>query len=326
MSRHRTHTLICIALACLVSGLPVAAQAQAFPNRPIKLIVPYAPGGLPDSVARVVAQRLQESLGQAVVIENKPGGNGGVAATALATAPADGHTLLVTDGSMLTINPLLSTKLGYDPAKDFLPVSLIAESPLFLAVHPKTGVKTLDELIALAKTKPGALNYGSSGIGSSHHLSTEAMKAGFGVFITHIPYRGSANSVPALIGGQVDMVFSAYPSLAGFVKGGQAVMLATNGAKRSNFAPDVPAIAEKLPGFNFAVMVVMLAPKGTPAEVVQKLSAEVTKIAQRPDVIAQLQGAGIEAIGGTPDQLAAALRAESQRVAAAAKRANLNAD
>ena len=303
-----------------------AAIAQPFPTKPIKMVVPYAPGGLPDTVARIVAQRLQESLGQPVVIENRPGGNGTVAATALATAPADGHTLLVTDGSMLTINPLLSNKLGYDPEKDFAPVSLIAQSPLFLAVNPNVAAKTLDEFVALAKAKPGALNYGSSGIGSSHHLTAEAMKAGYGIFITHIPYRGSANSVPAMIGGQVDMVFAAYPSLSGFVKSGQARILATNGARRSALAPDVPAIAERLPGFDFAVLVVMLAPHATPPDVVTRLSTEVAKIVKRPDVIEQMRLAGIEPVGGTPAELGAAVKAEATRVGAAARRANLKAE
>ena len=312
--------------AAAALALPGLAAAQAFASRPVKLIVPYAAGGLPDTVARIVGQRLQESLGQPVVIENRPGGNGGVAATALAAAAPDGHTLLVTDGSMLTINPLLSTRLGYDPDKDFAPVSLIAQSPLFLAVHPNVPAKTLDEFVALAKTKPGALNYGSSGIGSSHHLTAEAMKAGYGIFVTHIPYRGSANSVPALIGGQVDMVFAAYPSLAGFVKSGQARILATNAATRSPLAPDVPAIAERLPGFDFAVLIAMLAPRAAPADAVQRLSGEIAKIVRRPDVIEQLRVAGIDAIGGTPAELDAALKAESRRVTAAARRANLRAE
>ena len=322
--RLRRITSRALAAALLVvAGL---AGAQGFPTRPIKLIVPYAAGGLPDTVARIVGQRLQESLGQPVVIENRPGGNGGVAASALASAPADGHTLLVTDGSMLTINPLLSSKLGYDPDKDFAPVSLIAQSPLFLAVNPNVPAKTLDEFVALARSKPGALNYGSSGIGSSHHLTAEAMKAGYGIFMLHIPYRGSANSVPAMIGGQVDMVFAAYPSLAGFVKSGQARILATNASARSPLAPDVPAIAERLPGFDFAVLIAMLAPRAAPADAVSKLSSEVAKIVRRPDVIEQLRVAGIDPIGGTPAELDAALKAESVRVGAAARRANLKAE
>ena len=324
--KRRTTLGLAAALAAWGLAWPGFAAEPAFPSKAIKLVVPYAPGGLPDTVARVVGRRLQEALGQPVVIDNRPGGNGGVAATTLATAPPDGHTLLVTDGSMLTINRLLSTKMAYDPDKDFAPVSLIAQSPLFLAVNPKVPAKTLDEFVALAKSKPGVLTYGSSGIGSSHHLTSEALNAGFGIAITHIPYKGSANSVPAMIGGQVDMVFAAYPSLAGFVKAGQARILATNSAKRSALAPDVPAIAEKLPGFDFAVLVVMLAPRATPPATVQRLSTEVAKIVKRPDVIEQLRVAGIDPIGGTPEQMDAAIKAESTRVAAAAKRANLKAE
>ena len=312
--------------AAALALLPGPARAQAWPARPLKLIVPYAAGGLPDTVARIVGQRLQEALGQSVVVENRPGGNGGVAATALATAPADGYTLLVTDGSMLTINRLVSSKLSYDPDRDFLPVSLLAQSPLFLAVNANVPAQNLEELVALAKSRPGRLNYGSSGVGSSHHLCMEAMKSGFGIYVTHIPYRGSANSVPAMIGGQVEMVFAAYPSLAGFVKSGQARILATNSLKRSPLAPDIPAIAEKLPEFDFAVNIVMLAPKGTPAEVVQRLNTEADKVVHRPDVVNALRLAGIDAVGGASSAMGSAIQAEMQRVAAAARRAGLKAE
>lgn len=299
-----------------------AASAQAtYPSKPIKLIVPYSAGGLPDAVARIVSARLSESLGS-VVVENRPGANGGVAAGALKNAPADGHTFLVTDGSMMTINPVLNTRLTYS-AKDFLPVSLIASSPLFLVVNPKVEAKTLDEFVKLAKSQPGKLNYGSSGIGSTHHLSGEALKAGFGIFMTHIPFRGSANSVPALIGGEVDMVFSAYPSMAGFVKNGQARILATNSAKRSSLAPEVPAISERLPGFDFAVLVGMFAAQGTPPEIIQRVSAEIAKVVKNPEVIERMKTAGIEPVGSTPVELATALQKESTRVTAAAKSANL---
>jgi len=312
------------ALACVLA-LPIAARAQtlSFPSKPIRLVVPYSAGGLPDTVARMLAQRLQESLGQTIVVDNRPGGNGAVAASALASSPADGHTLLVTDGSMLTINPLLYKKLAYDPQADFAPVSLVAQSPLFMAVHPSVKANSLDEFIALAKSKPGALNYGSSGVGSSHHLTAEGMKAGLGLAMQHIPFRGTANSVPALVGGQVDMVFSALPSLAGFMKSGQVRVLAVNTERRSALAPDVPAIAERLPGFDFAVMVIVLAPKGTPQEAIARVSAEIERIAKRQDVIAQMQVAGIDMVGGGPTQLADAIREEAARVEKVAKLAGL---
>lgn len=322
----RKNIFIAAALLLIASSIQSPVMAQGFPSKPIKFIVPYAAGGLPDTVARLVAQKLQEPLGQSVIVENRPGGNGAVAATALKLSPADGYTLLVTDGSMLTINPLLYKKLGYDPTMDFAPVSLVAQSPLFLAVHPNVNANTLDELIALAKSKPGKMNYGSSGIGSSHHLTAEAMIAGFDVAITHIPYKGSSASVPALIAGDVDFVFSAYPSLAGFVKSGQARLLGTNSAKRSALAPDVPAIAEKLPGFEFAVLVGVLAPTGTPNDIVQRVSAEIAALVKRPEVMKQLQAAGIEGIGGSATEFANALKAESVRVGVAVKRANLKAE
>ena len=321
-------TFLKLAATLVATGLllPQAAQAQAFPSKPIKLVVPYAPGGLPDTVARVLAQRLQEAFGQGVVVDNKAGAGGAVAAAALAQSPADGYTLLVTDGPLLSITPLVTQKMSYDAAKEFVPVSLVGTAPLFLAVNANVKANTLDELIALAKAKPGALNYGSAGVGSIHHLTTEAMKAGLGVFVTHIPYRGSGASVPAMIGGQVDMVFASPPSLMGFVKSGQAKLLAINSAKRSALAPDVPTLGEKIPGFDFAFTVVILAKTGTPAEAINRVSSEVAKIVKRADVIELLRIAGVDPVGGTPEELAQAMRSEAERVVAAAKRAQLRSE
>lgn len=325
MNRNLFLALASAAMVAVLS-VPAKAHAQAFPSKPIRLIVPYSPGGLPDTVARVLSLRLADAFGQPVVVENKSGASGAVAAAAIAQSPADGYTLLVTDGPMLAITPLMSRKMAYDPAKDFVPVSLVGTAPLFLAVHPSVKARTIDELVALAKAKPGSLNYGSSGVGSIHHLTAEAMKDGLGIFITHIPFRGSANSVPAMIGGQVELVFASPPSLMGFVKAGQARLLAINSTKRSPLAPDVPALAEKLPGFDFAFNVAVLAKTGTPNDVIARLSSEIAKIVKRPDVIEQLQKAGVDPIGSTPEQLATALRNEAVRVAAAAKRANLQAE
>lgn len=325
MSRNLFLALASAAMVAVLS-FPAKAHAQAFPSKPIRLIVPYSPGGLPDTVARVLSLRLADAFGQPVVVENKSGASGAVAAAAITQSPADGYTLLVTDGPMLAIMPLMSQKMAYDPAKDFVPVSLVGTAPLFLAVHPSVKARTIDELVALAKAKPGSLNYGSSGVGSIHHLTAEAMKDGLGIFITHIPFRGSANSVPAMIGGQVELVFASPPSLMGFVKAGQARLLAINSTKRSPLAPDVPALGEKLPGFDFAFNVAVLAKTGTPNDVIARVSSEIAKIVKRPDVIEQLQKAGVDPIGSTPEQLATALRNESVRVAAAAKRADLKAE
>lgn len=307
-----------IGAALLAAGLAVPAwvTAQAaYPNRSIRFIVPYSAGGLPDTVARIYAQRLGAALGQGVVVDNKPGANGVVAAQALASAPPDGYTFLVTDGSMFSINPAIYKTLSYDFKRDFIPVSLAARAPLYLAVHPKTGVNTLQEFVAMARAKPGALNYGSSGIGSSHHLTMEAMKSALGIDVVHVPFKGTGQSVPALIGGQVDVAFSALPSVSGFVKANQIKLLATNAAKRSAQEPGVPAIAEIVPGFDFAVIVGVLASTGTPSAVVERISAEMDKVAKAPETIQILANAGIEAVGGKPGDYAKAILDENERLA-----------
>ncbi len=324
----RRSLLACAALLALSAfGSVSIAQAQsAYPNKPIKFVVPYSAGGLPDTVARIFAQRLSDRLGQSVVVDNKPGANGVVAAQVLASSPKDGYTFLVTDGSMFSINPAIYKNLGYDYKRDFMPVSLTARAPLYLAVHPKVPANTLQEFIALAKSKPGTLNYGSSGIGSTHHLTMEAMKASLGLELTHIPYKGSGQSVPALIGGQVEVLFSALPSLTGFVKAGQVKLLASNAAQRSSLAPDVPAIAEVIPGFDFAVIIGVFAATGTPASAIERISAEMALIAKMPEVIQILNNAGVDPIGGSPADYNKAVLAENERLAKAITAAGLKAD
>lgn len=312
------------AMACLT--IVPSAQADVFPSRPIKLVVPYSPGGLPDTVARILSRPLGEALGQSVFVENKPGAGGAGAASTLNQSPADGYTLMVTDGPMLSITPLLVKKMSYNATTDFVPVSLVGKAPLFLAVNANVKANTLDELIALAKAKPGSLNYGSSGTGSIHHLTTEAMNSSLGIVMTHVPFRGSANSVPAMIGGQVDMVFASPPSLMGFVKAGQAKLLATNGAARSSLAPQMPALAEKIPDFDFAFNVAVLARTGTPDVAISRVSNEIAKIVKRPEVIEQLRLAGVDPVGGSPEQLTQALKSETARVTDAAGRAQLKAE
>ena len=303
------------ALALFACGLaPWAAQAQPYPNRPIKFIVPYAAGGLPDTVARIVGQRLEERLGASIVIDNRPGGNGAVAANAIAGAPADGYTFMVSDGSILSINRHLIAKLPYDPDKDFVPVALLARAPLFLAVHPKVPVGTMKEFIDYVKAHPGELNYGSSGVGSTHHLSMEAVKGSLGLQITHIPYKGTGQSVPALIGGHVEVLFSAYPSLSGFVGDKRVKLIATNGLTRSPQAPDLPPIADFIPDFDFAPIVGILARTGTPPEIIEKVAAEAVATVQEADAIRRLAVAGIEPVGGGAEAYARAIKSENDRV------------
>ncbi len=327
MKKRQVLFLTAVSMAAALFSAPFSVLAQgAYPNKPIKFVVPYSAGGLPDTVARVFAQRLGDKLGQSVVVDNKPGANGVVAAQVLASSPKDGYTFLVTDGSMFSINPAIYKNLGYEFKRDFMPVSLAARAPLYLAVHPKVPVNTLQEFIALAKSKPGALNYGSSGIGSTHHLTMEAMKAALGIDLTHVPFKGSGQSVPALIGGQVEVLFSALPSLVGFVKAGQVKLLASNAAQRSSQAPNVPALAEIISGFDFAPIVGVLAATGTPASVIERISAEMATIAKMPEVIQTLNNAGVDPIGSTPPEYNKAILGENQRLAKAIAVAGIKAE
>jgi tripartite-type tricarboxylate transporter receptor subunit TctC len=310
--------------AALASPVATFAQAPAgYPGKPIRLVVPYAPGGFPDTVARILAQRLQDRVGQSVVVDNRPGANGGVAAGVLTSGPADGYTFLVTDGSMFSINPKLYTKLPYDPAKDFVPVALVARAALFMAVHPKVPAATLKEFLDYVKAQPGRVNYGSSGIGSTHHLTVEAMKTSLGLDMVHVPFKGTGQSVPALVGGQVEMLWSALPSLQGFVKDGRVKLLAVNSAQRSPLSPELPAIAELVPGFDFAPIVGVLAPAGTPKAIIDYMSAEVVAVTKLPDAMQAFSGAGIDAVGANAEAYAKAIADENARMARAIQAAGL---
>jgi len=302
--------------ACVVAVLtPFAAQAQGqgtapYPHQPIKLIVPYAAGGLPDTVARIVGLRLQERIGQSVVVENRPGAAGSTAIGALASSPADGTTLMVTDGSTVTTNPLLFKSLASN-VKDIVPVALLARAPLFLVVTASVPVDTLKTFVDYVKAHPGELNYGSSGVGSTHHISMEAMKSALGLQMTHVPYRGTGQSVPALLGGHVQVLFSAYPSLAAAIQDKRVKLLATNGAKRSAQAPDAPPIADIIPGYDLAPMVGLFARVGTPPALIQKIAVEAMAAVNAPETRKQLEGAGIEPDGQGTEAFAKYLSAET---------------
>ena len=314
------------AVVLAIAALPLVASAQSFPSKPVKFIVPYAAGGLPDSVARIVAQKLTERLGQSVVVDNKPGGNGVVAFQNLMAGANDNHSFIVSDGSMLSITPLINKAATYAEGKELQAVSLMARSPLFLVAHPKTGVKTLREFMDKARANPGTYTYGSSGIGSTHHLSMEALKAELKLDVRHIPYRGSGQSVPALLGGQVDFLFSALPSMLGFVKNNQVTLIGSNDSKRSPQAPDVPAIAELVPGYDFSVAIGALARAGTSAEAIKRLSDDIAWAVRQPDVLEKFTAAGIEASGLGPEGYRREIERENQAMAKAGKQADLKAE
>lgn len=316
-----------LAAMTFMAVLHTGANAQsAYPSQTIRFVVPYAAGGLPDTVARLVGQKLTERLGHSVIVENRPGGNGSLAATSLASAPADGYTFLITDGSMLSINPQLFQKLTYDPKKDFAPVALLGRSPLFLASHPSLPAKSLDQFIAYVRANPGKVSYGSSGIGSTHHISMEAMKAALKLDMTHVPYRGTGQSVPALLGGHVQVLFSAYPSLVGAAESKKLNLLATNGPVPSSLAPDIRPIADEIPGFNFEVVVGMLARAGTPAPIVEKISAAAIAAVKTPDVAKQYSSVGIEQAFAGPGQFEREIASEFERVSKFIRSANIKVD
>ena len=314
-------------VAALLALVSFGAFAQPYPGKPVTLIVPYAPGGLPDTVARVVGQKLSDKWGQPVVVENKPGGNGVVAAQALAARPADGYTLMVTDGSMFAINPFIYSKLPYDPQRDFTFISLTARAPLFLAVHPTVPVSNFTEWVALVKSKPGQLSYGSSGIGSIHHLTVESIKATLGLDILHIPFKGTGQSVPAVVANQVSAVFSAFPSLAGFAKEGKLKLIAVNSEQRSSLAPELATIAEtSIPGFDFAPTIGFSGPAGLPAPIVAKVGADVAEVLRDPAMVERMHVLGIDPVGGGPREYAAQIAADRVRFEKAVKLAGAKAE
>ena len=255
--------------------------------------MPYAPGGLPDTVARITGQHLQERIGQSVVVENRAGGGAAAAVTALMGAPADGYTFIVTDGSIVSTNPVIFKQLTYNP-KDIVPVAMLGSTPLFLAAHPSLPVSTFREFIDYVKAHPGEVNYGSSGVGSAHHLSMEAVKAALKLQMTHIPYRGTGQSVPALLGGHVQVLFSAYPSLVGAVESKKVKLLAHNGrgarSRRRTFRRSPTVI----PGFDLATIVGMFGKPGIPQAVLDKIAAEAIAAVNSPEAKRQFAAAGIE--------------------------------
>ena len=319
-----------VAAFALVSGFGVAAalaQAPGFPTRPITVIVPYAPGGLPDTVARVVGQKLSDKWGQPVVIENKPGGNGVVAAQALSAKPADGYTLMITDGTMFSVNQYVYSKLPYDSVKDFTFITLIARAPLFLAVAPSVPASNFGDFVAMAKAKPGTYTYGSSGIGSIHHLTMEAIKHSLGVDLLHVPFKGTGQSIPALVSGQVTAVWSAMPSIAGFVKEGKLKLIAVNSEKRSALAPEIATVAEtSIPAFDFAPNIGISGPAGLPPAIAARISADVIDALKDPALVERLKILGIDVVGGSGQDYATLLAADRVRFEKVIKIAGVKAE
>ena len=310
------------ALAALGTLPPDAARAAAFPKRPLRLIVPFPPGGFNDQLARVLAQHLHQRWGQPVVVDNRPGGSTLLGTDLAAKAVADGHTLLVASFAF-AVNPSLHAQLPYDTLKDFAPVVLAAGTPNFLVVNRDLPVTSVRELIQAAKASPGKLDYGSAGNGTSPHLCMELLKSMAGIDLVHVAYKGSAPEVVDLIGGQVQVMFDNAPNVLPHVKAGRMRAIAVSTASRSPLAPEVPSLAESVPGYDVEVWFGIVAPAATPKPVVAQLNAEINRILALPEVKSRFAEQGVRTIGCTPAQFGAYLANEMARWAKAVKQAGV---
>ena len=312
-----------------VLAWPLAAHAQTtdYPARPITLIVPYAPGGGNDAMARVVAERMSKTLGQQIVVENRGGAGGSIATRQVAKSAADGYTLGLGGTGTLAVDPTLYPNVGYDSRKDFAPVGLIATSPLIIVVNPSLPVHNVQELIALAKAQPGKLDYASAGKGSGIHLGTVLFAAAAGIELTHVPYRGSGPALTDVLGNHVAMFFSSLPPAIGLVKDGKLRALAVTGLKRSPTFPDVPTVAEQgLPGFEAVLHYGIVAPAGTPRAVIDKLNAALRQALNEADVHDRIILEGAEPLATTPEEYAADIDREETKWSAIVKKAGATAE
>lgn len=307
--------------------LPIVVGAQTYPNRAIRIIAPYPPGAGTDILSRAVGQGLTETWGQQVVVDNRPGASGMIGADIVAKAAPDGYTLLMGSVTEAAIVQGLHSKMAYDPVKDLAPVTLVAITPLVLAIHPSTPAQSLQELIALAKAKPGQLTFGSTGNGSPHHLSGELLKTIARIDLVHVPYKGAAPAVADLLGGQISMSFLGLPAILPHAKAGKLRALAVSTAGRAPAAPDVPTMEEAgLPGFDISVWFGVYVPAGTPKDVIAKLNSEISKTLNRPDMKKRLAGQGLEVVGNSAEQFNAFFRTEIVKYAKIIKDSGAKAD
>ena len=312
-------------IAALLLSLPLAVSAQSWPSKQIRIIVPFPPGGFNDTLARILAQELPKSLGQPVIVENRPGGNTIIATELAAKAPPDGYTLFIAALPFSVVQSLFKTT--FDVTRDFSPIVLAGISNNLLVANAAFPVNSVPELIAYARKHPGRINYGSAGSGTSPHLSMELLKSMTKVYMTHIPYRGSAPVVADLLGGQVDVMFDNVPNVLQHVRAGRMKALAVSGATRSPLAPDVPTVAEGgIAGYDVSVWFGVLAPAGTPREIIQKLNAESIRIIGTPDITDRFVKQGVEPRTGTPEQFGNLIKSEVGRWAKVIKDAGIRAD
>ncbi len=302
-------------------------QAQPYPSRPVRIVVGFAAGGPSDIVARIVAQQLTERLGRPVVVENRPGATGMIGAELVAKSPPDGHSLYLASQTTHAVAPYMFSKVGYDPIKDFTTVSLVAHNPLLCTTHPSLGVKSVKELVALARVRPGELNFATGGIGSSPHMSVELLKSMTRINMVAIHYKGDGAAISDLLGGHVPIMFASMAGLLPHVKTGKLRGIAVTGARRSTIAPEFPTIAESgLKGYEVVTWFGILATGGTPVEIINRLNSEIVQMLAVPAVKEHIIKLGLEIVGNSPDQYAAFLKEENVKWGNMVKALNLRAE
>lgn len=326
MQSHLDTTLVgrrgalAVILAASAAGLCAMSQAQAqgaagFPNKPVRFVVPFTPGGSNDALARVVGQKLGEYWGQPVVVDNRPGAGGNLGAREVAKSPADGYTYLIAANSFVINPPLYGDgRAGYDPVKEFTPVAQLGVVPILLVTRLGLPVNTVDDLVKLAKAEPGKISYASAGVGTPHHLTAELFDSMAGVKMTHVPYRGAVPAATDVVGGQVDVLFGVANSLLPFIKSNSIKVLATSGTRRLSYLPSVPTVAESgLKGFNSEVWVGLVAPANTPKDIVAKVSGDIARALADPGVKDKLSAQGLDAAPSSAAELASIMKADTDR-------------
>ena len=317
--------ICCLTAIALIA--PVAALGQGYPDKPIRVIVPVPAGGTPDVVARMVAPGLSNLLGQQLVMDNRGGAGGLIGAELAAKAIPDGYTLFFSSPGALTILPHLQKHVAYDTLRDFLPISLVSIGPFLLITHPSVPAKTVKELVTLAKSEPGKLNYASAGNGAANHLAMELFKSMADINLTHVPYKGAPQAVTDLIGGNVNLMFNSIPPVMQHIKSGRLRLLGVSSAKRSPQLPDVPTISEAgVPGYESITWFGLLAPAKTPAPIVTRLHEALVKVVRTPEMKAQLELQGYDPVGSTPAEFATFIRAESAKYAKVVKLSGAKVD
>ena len=327
MGKHFRRQWLQLALTAAAAVLSTGVHAQAWPAKPIRLIVPFTPGGVTDTSGRLIAEQLSRRLGQQVVVDNKPGASGNIGTQMVAAAEPDGHTLLLGFDGTLVINPHVFPKVGFDTVKDFAPIGKIGDAVLILVAHPGLAAKSLKEVIALSKTQPGGLSYGTSGTGGTPHIAGELLKQRTGANLTHIPYKGGGQALTDVLGGNIPLVYTAIAGAIPHVKSGKLHAVAVSSARRAASLPDVPTFIENgVTDFEANSWVALLAPARTPKAIVDKLNAELNAVLNDPETREKLSGMGITATPGAADKFGDEMKRDLARYGAVVKAANIKAE